>query len=192
MLQFVTVAITLVAIYRQVRLQASAAEIEHAEALEREWNSERLIRARLAVLMELRDGTDPLMTARAAAADIGNFWERFGYLVRGGHLDQRLVYEYQGNSIANFWAHLRPTVKSMREQSGDPKIYDHFEWLAGRIEEMEGRPAPMLAYDSEERARSLTSGIDFCLQGIRAAEELRAVIVRPMSATTLTPEPPLA
>jgi hypothetical protein len=189
MLQFVIVAVTLVAIYRQVRLQASAAAIDQMAALERDWNSELLTRGRLAVLMALRDGQNPFKTVPAAVADIANFWERVGYLVRRGHVEDRLVDEYLGNSALNFWADLAPTVKSMREHNRDQGIYEHFEWLAGRIAEIEGTPGIHATRDEAERAAGLSRGIAFCLQGISTAEELRAVIVRPMSPITISPEP---
>ncbi len=70
MLQFVIVAITLYAIFRQVRLQASAAAIEQVEALYREWNSERMARNRLIVLEALRDGVDPANIPRSASGDL--------------------------------------------------------------------------------------------------------------------------
>jgi hypothetical protein len=51
-------AVTFLAIYRQLRLQSSAGAIEQATALARGWNSELLHRSRLAVLLALRDGVD--------------------------------------------------------------------------------------------------------------------------------------
>jgi hypothetical protein len=191
MLQFVIVAITLVAIYRQLKLQASASAIEQAETLMREWHSELLSRARLALLVALRDGEDPFKTVPSAVADIANFWERVGYLVRDGHIDARLVEEYLGNSVLNFWADLAPPIKNFREHDRDEGIYEHFEWLAGRIAEMEGNTRST-AIPDVGRARDFSRGIDLCLEAIHTAEELRAVIVRPMSPATISPNAPEA
>ncbi len=189
MLQFVIVAITLYAIYRQLRLQASAGAIEQATALQHDWHSsERLMRSRLAVLVARRDGMDPAKSALAASAEIGNYWERVGYLVRAGHIERRLVYEYLGNALQLWWAWLAPTVKSVREHEGDPLIHEHFEWLAGRIADMDRAAGATLTYDEVYLAAHLQSAIDSSLDAIRTEEEVRAVVIRPLSPATLTPE----
>lgn len=178
MLQFVIVAITLLAIYSQVRLQASAAAIDQIDRVSREWESESLNRDRLAVLTALHDRTDPFVEATAATASVAGFFERLGFLVRWGHVDETLVNEYLGNSVQNFWAYLQPTLLTMRRAGQDEKIYEHFEWLTGRIATKEGGPGAVAAMTDEDRIRGIASGIEFCRQGIRSAEELRTMIIR--------------
>jgi Domain of unknown function (DUF4760) len=178
MLQFVIVTVTLVAIYRQVKLQASSAAIEQAETLTREWNSELLSRARLAVLVALRDAQDPFRSVPAAVADIANFWERVGYLVRDGHIDATLVNEYLGNSVLNFWRYLAPTIGKFRLHDRDEGVYEHFEWLAARMAQLAGAPSAAGNPDSGAAAEDFSRGIELSLQTIQTAEELRTVIVR--------------
>lgn len=187
MLQFVIVALTLYAIYRQLRLQASASAIEQATALQRDWHaSELLMRSRLAVLIARRDGADPGATVRAAASEIGNFWERVGLLVRAGHLDRRLVYEYLGGQVQLWWALLAATEKRWRDSERDSSIHEHFEWLADVSADLDRSAGTPLAYDEAHLAALLKPAIEADRESIRTAEELRAVIVRPMSTSSFT------
>ena len=80
-------AVTLIGIYRQLRLQLGAGAIEQMETINKEFQSEQMSRARLAVLLALRDGADPA-SLPPVANDIANFWERVGHLVRAGHVDR--------------------------------------------------------------------------------------------------------
>ncbi|MEO6207483.1 MAG: hypothetical protein ABIP77_05975 [Candidatus Limnocylindrales bacterium] len=97
--QFVIVAATLIGLYRQLRLQTSAGAIEQVAAIQRDWDSERLSRSRLAVLLALRDGVDPAKVPATAAGEIGNLWEQVGYLVRAGHIDRHQVFATLGYGV---------------------------------------------------------------------------------------------
>ena len=119
-------AITFIAIYRQLRLQASAGAIEQMESLQRDWISERMSRSRLRVQLALHGGVDPATLPDQAAGDIANFWERLGYLVRAGHVDRDLVYGYMGNLIRLWWACLAPHVQLTRDRYGDSAISEEF------------------------------------------------------------------
>jgi hypothetical protein len=186
MLQFVIVTVTLYAIYRQVRLQASATAIEQASQLQEEWHSsERMMRSRLATLIALRDGKDVATTARGAASDVGNFWERVGYLVKAGHIDERLVYEYFGNSVQLWWAWLTPTVNHWRSAEAEPGIQEHFEWLAKRVAEMDLAKGMASTYDPASIAARLSGQVNANVEAIHTQEQIRSVIVQ--SAHTILP-----
>ena len=186
MLQFVIVAITLVAIYRQVRLQASTAAIDQATALQAEWHSsERFNRSRLAILLALQHKLDPATSARAACSEIGNFWERVGFLVRAGHIQRRLVFEYFSNSVQLWWAWLAPTIRTWRVHEQDPLIFEHFEWLASSMGDLDRAKGPQRVLDDAYLAVHLAGNIQSSLDLIAREEEIRAVAFRPMS-----PAPP--
>ena len=107
-------AVTFLAIYRQLRLQADGAAITQLTDLEHEWSSERLARAKLAVLLALEAGTGPDELPDRARSEIGFFWQRVGFLVRSGRIDRRLVHEHLGDQVQvwSFW--LRPPVAGFR------------------------------------------------------------------------------
>jgi hypothetical protein len=188
MLQLIVVAISLIGLYRQLRLQASAGAIEQATALASDWNSELLHRSRLATLLPLQDGVDPGGSSSQAAIEIGNYWERVGWLVRSGHIDRRLVYAYLGNSVRLWWKLLAPNTHQLRQLQRDEQIFEHFEWLANAIETMDRQTGVTLNYDDKAYvAQLIESGIERSQSAIQLAEQLRAVLVHPLSVTTLTP-----
>jgi hypothetical protein len=179
-------AVTFLAIYRQLRLQSSAGAIEQAAALARDWNSELLHRSRLAVLVALRDGVDRANTPQQATIEIGNHWERVGYLVRSGHIDRRIVYAYIGSIVRLWWALLTPNTLRLRELQRDAAIYEHFEWLAELVAGMDRSAGSMAPYDEATLVQRVQSGIQNSLDAIHAAEEIRAVLLRPVSPAAPT------
>jgi hypothetical protein len=135
----IVLAVTFIAIYRQLRLQRSAGAVEQIAASVRELDSERFLRHRLAVLTALRDGTDAAHLPTGAAGALGNYWESIGSLVRPGHLDRRLLWNADGNGCQMWWAYLAPFCLQIRKEFGDPAIYENFEWLAQAMREMDVR-----------------------------------------------------
>jgi hypothetical protein len=190
MLQFVIVAITLYAIYRQVRLQGSSSAIEQVAALERDWTAEAMTRSRLAVLNSLRDGEDSKAVPGQAGGLIGNFRERVGYLVKAGHIRPELVWEYSATRFETWWAWLTPFAEESRRRFEVTQIFENFEWLAGQMAEMDRRAGQSVSFDEAYLARQLRPFIESNLDALRTAEELRAVIVRPQSPAVLNSEAP--
>ncbi len=68
-----------------------------------------------------------------------------------------------------------------------PEIYEHFEWLAGRMAKLDREAGAQLSFDTDYLARQLHTFIDNNRDAIHLAQELRAVIVRPMSTASVTP-----
>src|SRR5262249_20898273 len=85
-------AVTFVAIYRQVRLQRSAEAIAQATAFGREFFGEHLSRHQLAILSALDAGVAPAAVSGGSATELLNFFERIGFLARGGHVDVRIIW----------------------------------------------------------------------------------------------------
>ena len=181
-------AVTLFGIYRQLRLQLGAGAIVQMETINKEFQSEQMSRARLAVLLALRDGADPA-NLPPVANDIANFWERVGHLVRAGHVDRVLVNQYFDASIRVWWGWLAPATHVVRERDADAALYENFEWLSGLMAEMDRKAGKTATFDEANRASLVPLYIERNREVIRIAEESRAVLVRPLSTASLTPEP---
>jgi hypothetical protein len=181
-------AVTLLGIYRQLRLQLGAGAIQQMETINQEFQSEQMSRARLAVLVALRDGADPA-SLPPVASDIANFWERVGYLVQAGHVDRVLVNQYFDASIRVWWGWLAPTARADRARDADPALFENFEWLAGLMAEMDHKIGKTATFDEANRASLLPLYFERNREVVRIAEESRAVLVRPLSTASLTPEP---
>ena len=143
--QFVVVALTLVAIYRQLRLQARVGAIEQVTEFRREAYSEQMLQYGLDVMIALRDHKDPADIPEAAVLGLGDFWENFAVLARAGHRDRKLLWHSDSATVQIVWAWLAPYVRKAR---GDARFgvpsYDDLEWLAGEMARMDregGRPA---------------------------------------------------
>ncbi len=128
----IVLAVTVVAIYRQVRLQAHATAIEQLTTFEAEWASERLYRFKLDVLRELRDGTDPANLSDGPTFAVFNFWERIGSLSKAQHLDIELLSTVNLGVCQQWWGTLRPWVMAGRAEIG-PTFGESFEWLAAAV-----------------------------------------------------------
>ena len=181
MAQFIVVLVTLLGIYRQLSIARSANAFEQMSDITTEWGSERNTRYRLDVLVALRDGAEPAHVPFGAAAQLSDYWDYVGALVRAGHIDQSLVYQSLGVDIRSWWATLAPWVRSYRIDAGDPTGVAHFEWLAGVMAEMSTKAGVAMAFDEAFVASTLDRRIRRGQEEVRLAEELRAIIVRPPS-----------
>jgi hypothetical protein len=192
MAQFVVVVVTLFGIYRQLVIARSANAFAQANEISKEWTSERTTRHALEVYLALRDGVSPENVPYGAATIVGDFWENVGALVRAGHLNRSIVYDVLGNGPRWWWAALSPLARRGRVEAGDPAIYEHFEWLADVMAEMDRKAGLSVPYDEAYLASTLDRKIEMARDRIRLAEELRAVIVRPMTPSTSPAPPPIA
>lgn len=179
-------AVTFIAIWRQLRLQSNAAAIEQAAAFRREWTSEPFQRARLATLLAVQSGE--VKYNDHAFALLANWFETVGFLVRAGHLDGRVLFETFGDATL-WWHFLGPTVRSGRVEAEDPILYEHFEYLVGVMAKI-SRAHGIAPLDEALSMRLLPDYITTNREAVALAEELRAVIVRPMSPAEIEPATP--
>jgi len=187
MISGIVLAVTFIAIYRQLRVQRDAAAIEQVGSIYREWAAERLSRAKLEALTLIRDGADPATTLYAAV-DVGDFWEGYAYLVRAGNIDRKLMYNSLGPAARIWWRLLSPSARVAREQANDQGIWVDFEWLAGIFAQFDRIAREPATYDEAYVAQRLPDLIETNRTAVRRFEELRAVIVRSASDLVAKPE----
>jgi hypothetical protein len=186
MISGIVLAVTFIAIYRQLRVQRDAAAIEQVGSIYREWADERLSRAKLEALTLIRDGANPTTTLNAAV-DVGDFWEGYAYLVRAGNIDRKLMYNSLGPAARIWWGLLAPSARAAREQANDQGVWVDFEWLARLFAAFDRAAKEPATYDTAYIAQRLPDLIETNRNAVRRFEELRAVIVR--SASDMIPEP---
>ena len=170
----IVLAVTFLAIYRQLRLQRSQGAIEQLAAFTREWNSERLLVHRRNVLVALGEGSDGTVLPEGAVSSVGNYWEGIAALTRAGHLDRQLLWNQYGTTGQAWWVALGPYARAARNRDNDPTIYEDFEWLVGMLDEMDRRADAAPALDlGNWRDRGIAS-----IDGMLAVERsLRSVWV---------------
>jgi hypothetical protein len=182
-LQFVVVGISLLGVYRQLALARSAKAFDDVNKLSKEWSSERMSRNRLAIYLALRDGTKPDALPPGPASYVADYWEGLAGLVRAGHVDITVVRDFLGSSCRQWWAALAPFTRAARLRYDDQSIGEHHEWLARTIADMDrkaGLTHSTHLYDESPSAAELSGRIERQQSDIRMAEELRAVMFRPM------------
>jgi hypothetical protein len=174
----VVLAVTFLAIYRQLALARSANAFAQLGALVDEWQGERLVRKRIGVLVALRDGTAPAAIPDGPAQSIANFWEKVGALARAGHIAPSLIAEGLGGAQV-WWATLAPWVMKARIDDANPAFWEHFEWLAGSLV----RIHPESAIDQRALDRTLEQRIATSLADLRDLEAMRGVREAPSGPT---------
>jgi hypothetical protein len=187
----IVLAVTFIAIYRQLRLQSSASAIEQLGSYDREWKSERNTRYKLEIELALRDGAEPADAAFGAAHAISGFWEYIASLTRAGHIDPKLLWNSSGGDCLDYWAMLAPFARNQRTGLAIPTLYENFEWLAGVMAELDRRAgAPIV--DAAYIATTLERRIARKLDQLRVEQSLRTVIIASPEAMPAVPPATIA
>ena len=176
MLQFVVVAVTLVGIYFQFRLQRAANAFDQLNRISAEMESETMLRARLEVARAMAAG-EPLPDG--AVALIANYWDNVASLVRGGHIDRSVLYESGGASTPMWWAALADVAKDVRQTRDDPTIWKQFEWLAATFTAYAEAKNERFPSDHDTVVRVFRAGIPGLEDRIRMLEDSRMPPERP-------------
>jgi hypothetical protein len=185
-------AVTFFLIYRQLSIARSANAFEQLNRITNEFDSERMTRHTLEIYLALQQGVNPENIPEGAASVIADFWEGVGALVRGGHVDRRLVHDSSGSRCRWWWAALAPNTRRFRIETGESRSGEHFEWLAGVMAEMDREAGVGPQYDEAYLLVTLDRRIQKARDQIRLMDELRAVIVRPMPPAVPPAPPPAA
>jgi hypothetical protein len=127
----VVLATTFLAIYRQLRLQASTSAREQLNAITEEWGSERMLRKRLTVYRALEDGAP--VFPDSFVSDTWDFWESVGSLARKGHLNMRVMTPALAAYVTGWWTLTGSECLRLRSESSAFDLYEDFEWLAAQL-----------------------------------------------------------
>jgi hypothetical protein len=172
MAQFVVVAITLVGIYYQFRLQRAANAFEHLNRIADEWEAEPMLRARLEIARAVAAGDE---APWGALTLVGNYWEQVASLVRQGHFNERVFAETYGATAATWWGAMAGTTRRFRRDREDPTILENFEWIAERSSAFGAKAGAPRRYEQAALTRIFQAAIPGIVDLIRMAEESRMV-----------------
>ena len=113
----IVLAVTFLGIYRQLRLARSANAFAQMNRIANDWDSERLARHKLDILVALKNGATPEHVPDGAAGMIRDFWDDVASLVRAGHVDRGLVYQTLRAPCRAWWVTLAPYTRRLRVES---------------------------------------------------------------------------
>jgi hypothetical protein len=128
---------------RQIRLARDQNSISHLNFFRREWNSEPLLRARLAVVQNSSREEPDLEGYEDVVA---SFLEDLGAAIRVGQVNTEHVWSYYSYHVDGYWMILRPKVEFYRQKTQDKFYFKGFEdlqKLSERISRKKGT-IPML------------------------------------------------
>ena len=114
----IVLAVTFIAIWRQLALQRSAAGYAQVTDLSRQDVAEPMLRVKVEIYQALRNGCKPTEVPFGAASYMIDFWEDVAVLVRQGHINRRLLHETMGNGCRRWWGTLHPFVERVRAETG--------------------------------------------------------------------------
>jgi len=80
---------------------------------------------------------------------ISAFWESAGTLVKNGLLNERLFFDRF--LVTPYWNALKEVIYADREDTGEPRIGENFEWLAMRQARMVTHPKGLSSSQLRER-----------------------------------------
>jgi hypothetical protein len=178
--------VTLLAIWRQLRIQASQAATEQVDATMREFFSERLLGHQLAVLLAMQAGVDQAHLPEGSVAAIHNYFQKLGQLVKARHVDLGNISGLAQIGQA-WWATLEPQIRRMTAAVGSTASKGDFEWLVEKFADVQRRAGVTLVYDEAYLRDSLERRIAITRDMLRIEQSLRTVMIAPPEAAAKPP-----
>lgn len=129
MAEFWALVITFVSIYFQLRTQSAANTFNQMDALTQEWDSDRMLRQRLALYehIEFEGREGPISHMLTGVA---NFCQNIASLAGRGHIRRQIVYDWWGAVLLNHWLVCDAQVARLREKMKGRAIYQDWEKVA--------------------------------------------------------------
>lgn len=177
--QFVVVVISLGGIYRQLRAQGTANAFHQMATLQDRWDSERLIRARLALALDIRHGEDGT-TDPPTLTQVCDFFDDIALLQERGHLSRKDVWADWNRTVEFWWTMLAPAVRQRRQLY--PGDYEPFEQLNTLMRELDRKAGRVNTFDPATTGRMLDGLIVGLSATLRLEQESRAGVI-PTSPT---------
>lgn len=169
--QSLALAITGFAIFRQLRAQRSANRLGALFALTAEWDSERLARHRLAVLMhhaESKPGWPPALAA------VGSFFERMAQLEQHGDIRLEDLWESWSSAVQLWWLRDEASIREDRTKIG-PMLWGGWERLARDMSHLDRRRG--VVPDDAARGYALSVMIADLIERLRLEQEAKAGVI---------------
>lgn len=135
----IVIAATAIIAVVQIRHLRTANQLSAALSLYSEMDDPDLRKARTFVQTELEERMqDPVFREQIANGKfdrnvhleirLGNYWEKFGLLLRTKLLDKTLFFDWGAPACLNDWRSLRDVTRAIRVRS--PEVWRDFEYLA--------------------------------------------------------------
>ena len=182
--QFLTLAITGLAIYRQLRAQAWANQLAIFSRFSDDFSSERMTRTKLSALIEVAGGTRRLTPS---IDQVGQFFENVAEGRFNGHMRPRFAWEEYGEVAQRFWAVFGPLAADLRET--EPNLWRGWErWLV-EVRERDRRAGKVYDFSAERTALWIPETIAYYIDRLRIEDEMRKSVIPTWPIPAAPPSP---
>jgi hypothetical protein len=170
--QFIALAITGLAIYRQLRAQAWANQLAIFSVYGDDFVSEKMIRTKLSALIEVAGGTRSLTPS---IDHVGQFFENVAQARFNGHMRAQFAWDEYRIPAQWYWAVFGPLVADLRK--ADPNLWNGWErWLI-EVRERDRRAGKVEDFSAERTAVWIPETIAYYIDRLRIEDEMRKGVI---------------
>ncbi|HEY0018202.1 MAG TPA: hypothetical protein VGC13_17945 [Longimicrobium sp.] len=126
MAQAIIVALSLLFIGQQIRLQSHANVLTALAGIQHQWTSPELVYARGLTCAHWKD-QGPFF--ENAEETVCTFFENLGLYVEKQVVSQEIAWELYSYYVEHYWAMLEREIRDIRKENEDPTLYCHFQRL---------------------------------------------------------------
>lgn len=158
MVQAVAVIVSLIFIYRQVRIQRMANSLTTLKEFRERWDSRRLSDARAAVVSAYSSRDKKIDHTEESLL---NFFEEMGLNVSRGIFDACSVWETYSYYLEHYWPILLPKVTEMRAAERDGSYFEQAEKLYSKCCAISKKRGAEAAKTEEQLTRFITGELGY-------------------------------
>jgi hypothetical protein len=125
----IVLAVTFLAIYRQLRAQRAANAIDLRDRLRARWESARMINVQLHLARALKADDEPDVDTLAAMVAL--FFDELAGLIERGYCDESASEDY-GVALLQWWTFMRPGSARSARSTARASLSVSSDWLEGR------------------------------------------------------------
>ena len=168
----VILAVTFLAIYRQLSGQRAAAAFEQTHALQERWDSERMVMIQWRLAVALKNGSKA--DVEALSGQVILFFENLSELDAKGYVERGLVADVFAVDAIRWWTLVSPTILAAREEYG-PGLGHGFERLVAESRAvLVGRGVTPIKDDAASNAARLDWMLPRLEARLRLEREIRS------------------
>lgn len=138
MAQFVVVAVTGLAIFRQLHAQRSSAVYDQMSAWRHEFDGPAMTRHKLALMQAIKNRA-PSAGIPRANDEVPDYFDLVGYLISRRHVRAEDFWNDSRELVSFYWGALAPYIEQERATKDDPTLYQWFEWLEHEMTRLDMR-----------------------------------------------------
>jgi hypothetical protein len=159
MAQFVVVAVTGLAIFRQLHAQRASAVYDQMSDWRHEFDGPAMTRHKLALMLAIKDRA-PSAGLPRANDEVPDYFELVGYLISRGHVNVEDFWNDSRELVSFYWGVLAPYIEKERTTKDDPTLYQWFEWLERELTRIDMRRLGRArTFDPQTRSRAIEDRI---------------------------------